>query len=240
MTRARIQLAPGHVLRTQPYRDTSLLVEIWTYEHGRVGLIARGTRGAKSRTRALLQPFQPLLLSWNEQGDLGTLTGVEADGYAAALPGEAIFSGWYLNELLIRLLTRHDPHPALYAEYVTALARLPSAVEPALRVFEKHLLTELGYGLQLPDELDAAQAYHYDIEHGPMPVPDDEPGSFVGASLIALRDERFDGADAGIDARHALHDARRLLRQTLKPLLGDRELEASRLLRALRARSSRA
>lgn len=235
MTRARIQLAPGHVLRTTPYRDTSLLVEAWTYEHGRIGLVARGTRGAKSRTRALLQPFQPLLISWNEQGDLGALTGVEADGYAISLSGEAIFSGWYLNELLLRLLQRHDPHPALYAEYVSALARLPSVLEPALRIFEKHLLSELGYGLQLPDDLDADAAYHYDAEQGPIACAAEAPGAFCGASLIALRDEAFDAADA---SRRAFNDARRLLRLSLKPLLGDRELEASRLLRALRARAN--
>lgn len=235
MTRARIQLAPGHVLRTSPYRDTSLLVEAWTPLHGRVGLIARGTRGAKSKTRALLQPFQPLLISWNEQGDLGALTGVEADGHAITLGGEAIFSGWYLNELLLRLLQRHDPHPALYAEYVSALARLPSLLEPALRIFEKNLLSELGYGLQLPDEIDADGAYHYDAEFGPIACDADAWGAYSGASLIALRDEAFD-ADADAASRRALTDARRLLRLNLKPLLGDRELEASRLLRALRAR----
>jgi DNA repair protein RecO (recombination protein O) len=236
MSRARIQLAPGHVLRTSPYRDTSLLVEAWTYEHGRIGLVARGTRGAKSKTRALLQPFQPLLISWNEQGDLGALTGVEADGYPVTLSGEAIFSGWYLNELLMRLLQRHDPHPALYAEYVSALARLPSSLEPALRIFEKHLLTELGYGLQLPDEIEADAAYLYDAEQGPIVCDDDVAGAFNGASLIALRDEVFDADNA---SRRALLDARRLLRLNLKPLLGDRELEASRLLRALRARSNK-
>lgn len=233
MTRARIQLAPGHVLRTSPYRDTSLLVEAWTYEYGRIGLVARGSRGARSRTRALLQPFQPLLLSWNEQGDLGALTAVEADGYAVSLGGEAIFSGWYLNELLMRLLQRHDPHPALYAEYVSALARLPTTLEPALRIFEKHLLAELGYGLQLPDDIAAGAAYHYDVEHGPIAAEHDAGGAFSGASLIALRDEIFDADET---SRRALSDARRLLRLNLKPLLGDRELQASRLLRALRAR----
>jgi len=227
MTRARIQLAQGHVLRTQPYRDTSLLVEAWTYEHGRIGLVARGTRGAKSKTRALLQPFQPLLLSWNEQGDLGTLTGVEADGYPVSLSGEAIFSGWYLNELLIRLLQRHDPHPQLYAEYVSALARLPSGLESALRIFEKNLLTELGYGLQLPDELEAALQYRYDAELGPVPAASGDADTLSGANLIALRDDRLE--DSG-----SLRDARRLLRAPLHSLLGDKPLESARLLRQIR------
>ena len=227
MTRARIQLTPGHVLRTQPYRDTSLLVEAWTYHHGRVGLIARGSRAPRSRTRALLQPFQPLLLSWNEQGDLGALTGVEADGHAAALPGEAIFSGWYLNELLIRLLPRHDPHPDLYADYVVALAQLPSALEAALRIFEKNLLTELGYGLQLDDDLDPATPYRYDTELGPVVADIGDGDAYAGSSLIALRDEQ-------LDDETALRDARRLLRAPLRRLLGDKPLETARLLRQIR------
>ncbi len=231
MTRARIQLTPGHVLRIQPYRDTSLLVEAWTLDHGRVGLVARGVRGPKSRTRALLQIFQPLLLSWNEQGDLGTLTAVESAGAATQLHGEAVFSGWYLNELLLRLLQRHDPHPPLYTEYRIALDGLGDHLEASLRVFENQLLTELGYGLQLPDDLDVQQHYRYDPEHGPMRAEAELPGVYAGAALIALRDAAFAGCD-----RRVLRDAQRLLRAQLAPLLGERELEASRLLRALRAR----
>lgn len=231
--RARIQLAPGYVLRVAPYRDTSLLVEVWTQDHGRVGLVSRGSRGPKSRTRALLQPFQALLLSWNEQGDLGTLTAVESGGPATTLDGEAIFSGWYLNELLLRLLQRHDPHPLLYAEYSVALGGLVAALEPSLRSFEKQLLAELGYGLHLPDDLDPNAHYHYDPDEGPLPASADLPGSCSGLALIALRDDAFNGLP-----REPLRELQRLLRQRLRPLLGDRELQAARLLRALRRRQS--
>lgn len=229
MTRARVQLAAGYLLRSQPYRDTSQLIEAWTLEHGRVGLVARGTRSPKSRTRALLQVFQPLLLSWTEQGELGSLTGVESAGRAAPLDGEAVFSGWYLNELLLRLMPRQDPHPQLYHRYAEALQGLDQALEPALRRFEKHLLAELGYGLQLPDELDPARFYRYDPDLGPVPADADAADVYPGASLIALRDERF-----SVPAE--LRPARQLLRGMLRPLLGERELESARLLRALRAR----
>ncbi|EIT70419.1 MULTISPECIES: DNA repair protein RecO [Hydrocarboniphaga] len=234
MARARIELALAHVLRTQPFRDTSLLVEAFSQDHGRVGLVARGARAPKSRLRALLQPFQPLLLSWSEQGDLGSLTGAEAAAQPVTLSGEAVFCGWYLNELLLTLVQRHDPHPQLYADYTEALALLPQRIEPSLRRFEMRLLNELGYGLDLPDDLDAALHYRFDAEEGAIPVSAAAPQVlhvYSGASLIALRDERFDDAAA-------LRDMRRLLNRQLKPLLGSRELESARLLRALRARSS--
>src|ERR1700741_5250622 len=99
MTRERIQLERGYVLARRPVRDTSLLIEAFTEQHGRVGLVARGVRGAKSAKSALLQPLRPLLLSWVESGELGTLTGVEADGPAWLLPGERLICGWYVNEL---------------------------------------------------------------------------------------------------------------------------------------------
>jgi DNA repair protein RecO (recombination protein O) len=229
MTRARIQLAAGYVLRAQPYRDSSQLIEAWTLDHGRVGLVARGSRSPKSRTRALLQPFQPLLLSWNEQGDLGTLTGAEAQEPPVPLAGETVFSGWYLNELLLKLLPRHDPHPELFEAYRRALARLPLALQPALREFEKCLLAELGYGLELPDDIDPKRRYRYDPELGPVPAFGNEPASHAGDSLIALR-------DGALATEGQLRDARRLLRAALRPLLGNTELESARLLRRLRSR----
>ena len=231
MARARIELALAHVLRTQPFRDTSLLVEVFSQDHGRVGLVARGARAPKSRLRALLQPFQPLLLSWTEQGDLGSLTAAEAAAPPITLAGEAVFCGWYLNELLLTLVQRHDPHSQLYADYAEALAQLPQAIEPSLRRFELRLLNELGYGLDLPDDLDAALHYRFDSEEGAIPAPAGAPQVYPGASLIALRDERFDDIDA-------LRDMRRLLNRQLKPLLGTHELESARLLRALRARAA--
>ena len=126
---ARVALAPAWVLHARPYRDTSLLLEALTDEHGRVGLVARGVRGPKGRWRGLLQPLQPLLLSWSGRGELGTVAGCEAAGPAVVLRGEALLSAWYLNEVLLRVLQRNDPQPAIFSVYGAALAAL--ATEPA-------------------------------------------------------------------------------------------------------------
>lgn len=224
----RVQLEPGYLLSLRAWRETSALLEVFTREHGRLGLVARGTRSAKSRLRGLLQSFQPLLLSWSDRGELGTLTGAEADGAPLALGGEAVFSGWYLNELVLRLLQRRDPHPALYDAYAHALAALPGA-EPArpLRRFELSLLGEMGYGLHLPEDLAADGWYGYDPAGG-LHLAEPGPDNYRGASLLAL-------ADRSLPTEESLRDARRLLRAALAPHLGDRALRTPELLRALRA-----
>ena len=144
----RVKLQPAWVLHSRPYRDSSALLEILSAEYGRMGLIGRGTRrrsrgGSES---ALLQPFAPLLLSFSGRGELRTLTGVEAAGAALTLRGERLFSGMYINELLVRLLHRDDPHPRLFALYGQALEALSEhdPVDGILRRFELVLLDELG------------------------------------------------------------------------------------------------
>lgn len=224
----RVSLQPAWILKASPYGDTSLLVEAISQDYGRVGLVARGVRSAKSKTRALLQSFRPLLLSWNEAGDLGTLNGVEAGGAPVSLAGEQVFSGWYLNELLLRLLHRHDPQPAVFTAYEAAIAVLPEQGVRALRLFEKRLLSELGFGLDLPGDLDAAQLYRFDPECGPAICTATDEDAVPGSSLIALRDETL------ADARE-LRDARNILRAALAPHLGDRPLAAAQVLRALRS-----
>lgn len=223
----RVQLDPAYILNARPYGDTSLLIEALSREHGRVGLVAKGARGPKSKTRALLQPLRPLLLSWNESGDLGGLTGAEALGAPPELAGETLFCGWYLNELLLKLLQRHDPHPPLFDAYVEALTGLTSQIEPTLRRFEMQLLNELGYGLLLADDLDPALHYRYDWEVGPVPVAPGYAEAYEGASLIALRDD-------ALTAPTALRAARKLLRVALARQLGGRELATAKMLRELR------
>lgn len=224
----RYSLEPAYLLSVRPYSDTSLLVEAFTRDHGRVGLVARGARGPRSRLRGLLQPLQPLLLSWQQSGELGTLTAAEAHGPAPALPGEKVFYGWYLNELVLKLLARSDPHPGLFERYAAALPQLAGAdYEVALRLFEKHLLGEIGYGVVLPEDLDASAWYHYDPERGPL--PGEREHGISGASLIALRDERVEDFDAS-----ALGEARTLLRAALRRQLGGRELATPKLLRRMR------
>jgi len=226
--RQRIEFEPAWLLTQRPYRETSLLLELFTLQHGRVGLVARGARGPRSKLRGILQLFTPLLLSWHEAGELGTLVAAEAVAPAVELAGERVFHGWYLNELLLRLTGRHDAHPALYHDYGRALARLPGeGAEAALRIFEKRLLGEIGYGLPLPDALEPQRRYRFDPERGAAPAATDEADSYPAASLLALRDER-------LDTREALRDARKLLRAALQRQLGGRELETPRLLRQLR------
>lgn len=227
--RSKHVLEPGYVLNTRPYQDSSLLVEIFTRQHGRVALVARGVRGPKSRLRALLQPLQPLLLSWSQSGEMGTLTTVESAGVAPVIVGERVFYGWYLNELLLKLTQRHDAHPALFDQYVLSVGRLETAAaEAALRIFELHLLAELGYGLQWPEPLDADQ--HYAVSSGREPIAvSASRDSVLGASLQALREER-------LDTPQALRDAQRVLKRALHVPLAGKTLETPAMLRALRAK----
>lgn len=233
--RTRVALEPAYLLNRRSYQDSSLLLEAYTRSHGRVGLIARGARGPKSKLRGLLQTFSPLLLSWSAAGELGTLTGAEAAGPPLPLSGERIFHGWYLNELLMRLLQRQDPHPALFEAYALAMQQLPGDVDAAhdaLRIFERDLLAEIGYGLHLPDELAVDQHYRYHSEHGPRPVAAAETGAYRGLSLIELREGQFSSSTTRADAR-------RLLRAAIAAHIGDRPLETPRLLREMRAKADK-
>ena len=152
MTRSarRIELALGYLLHHRPWRDTSRILEVLTREHGRLTLFARGVRGPQAKLAPVLQPFQPLLLSFSGRGEAATLTGAERAASCAALPPAALLSGFYLNELLLKLTTRHDPQPQLFDHYHGTLSALRGGapLAPALRLFEKHLLEVLGYGLE--------------------------------------------------------------------------------------------
>ena len=228
-----VELVPGFVLHQRPYRETSALLEIFTPMHGRVGLVARGVHSPKSRRRGELQAFRALRLSWSERGELGTLTSVESDGPGFKLTGAAFYSAFYLNELLVRLLVRHDPHPSLFDRYkhaLHALSNQSAGIELTLRLFEKQLLQEIGYGLLLDvdcetgEPVHADRLYDYHLEAGPIEVA---PGAtegflFPGSSLLALAQER------NIDEA-ALRDAKRLMRVALNLYLGDKPLKSREL-----------
>lgn len=226
MSRERVSLEPGFVLHQRPYRESSRLLEVFTREHGRVGLVARGVSGGRSARAALLQALQPLLLSWVDGGELGTLSAAESGGAPLALGGDRLFCAWYLNELLLRVLPRRDPHPDLYAFYLAALASLAQgerALAPIMREFELELVSDLGYGLPSPDDLDAGQ--HYDCEDGDwIPVAQD---GWSGAQLQAVA--RRDWSQPGV-----LQAARRLLNRQLAPLIGGRPLRTPQLFVSLR------
>jgi DNA repair protein RecO (recombination protein O) len=240
----RVALQPAYILHHRPYRDTSLLIEAFTPDLGRVGLVARGARADRSRMQGLLQPFCPLLLSWSGRGDLGTLSAAEAKGAPLRLRGTRLFCGYYLSELVLRLLPRHAPHPALYHAYEAALYALESSAsapeqERVLRLFEKRLLQESGYGLLLECEADTERAivpdrlYRYQLEKGPLPhdtpdpgrTPDITPGIPVhGSTLLGLARE-------ALDDPVNLREAKALMRAALALYLGDRPLKSREFYR---------
>lgn len=233
----RVSLQPAYILHRRPYRDSSLLLEVLTAEQGRISLVARG---ARRRARggsggALLQPFTPLLLSFSGRSELKNLTAAEAAGRPLPLRAERMFSGLYLNELLVRLLHRHDPHPQLFAAYATSLGELAESVEmdAVLRQFEFTLLGELGYGFDL--DLDghsgeavlAGEWYHYHPDHGLVaagPALDPSRPAFSGADLLAMAAGELGGG--------ARATAKRLSRLVLALQLGDAPLHSRKLFRA--------
>lgn len=232
----RVTQQPAFVLHHRDYSETSLLLDIFTPGFGRVGLLAKGARRASSRNRGILKPFQSLLLSWSGKSDLAVLTGAEADGVAVPLEGTALYCGFYMNEVLMRLLHRHDSHEALYESYRTSLYRLqPDGTnEAVLRVFEAHLLRELGYGLVLDRDitdntpLQAEVMYDYILERGPVRIARPElnqPTQGVpmrGASLLALAGENLTEASC-------LREAKGLMRALLAPHLGGKPLHSRKL-----------
>lgn len=232
----RVSLQPAFILHRRPYLNSSLLLEALSREYGRSGLVARGAMSARSRLKGLLQPFAPLLLSWSGAGELATLTAAEEAGRPAPLPADRVLAGLYANELLVRLLPRHDPQPGSFRAYETLLGELVAATgaEPPLRRFEKALLQELGYGLSLDREavgggpIIAEQRYRYVLDRGPLLATQAETGVPIsGRSLLALRD--------GIpDDPAVLKEIKRLTRAALAQQLGGRVLKTRELYRARR------
>ncbi len=165
------------VLHSYPFRETSLIIDVFTRQHGRLAIVARGARRPRSALRGVLMNFQPLLLNWFGRGELRTLHSAEWQGGQPYLQGTALMCGFYLNELLLNLLARDDPHGQLFDYYRATLYRLAHETDHAatLRCFEKHLLQELGYALVLDHEADsdkvirAELCYRYVVERGAIP-----------------------------------------------------------------------
>lgn len=222
--------ATAFVLHSRPYRETSALVDLFTSQ-GRLRAVLRSARG-KSGT--LARPFLPLDVELRGRGELKTLGRLESAGIPNLLAGEALFSGLYLNELLIRLLPAEDPHPALFEHYAATLPALAAgrAVEPLLRAFEWRLLDELGYGFALDLDLHgqpvaADGLYRLVPDAGLERVELLQPGLFHGTELLAL-------AEADWTATGALAAAKRLMRQALAPHLGGRPLVSRELFMTLK------
>lgn len=227
-------MQPAFVLHRRAYRESSLLVELLTRDAGRIGVVARGARRRRGSTP--LEPFAELLVRWGGRGELGQLHAAERAGRSPGLAGAALYSGFYLNELLVRLLRRHDPHPEIYTGYAATLDALAitsvDGVEALLRLFECRLLEACGYGMELRVEVDNGtplepdRRYRYDPERGPLAIGDDASGGLVvhGRALLALA-----SGEPG-DARD-LRELKPLLRAVLAPHLGARPLASRALFR---------
>ncbi len=212
---------------------------MFTSDHGRLTLFARGAQGPKSRLKGILRPFQRLLLSWSGKGDAGTLVAAEIDGSRTHLGKERLMSGFYLNELLLKLTHRWDAHPEIFYSYAACVEALCAGAgeEPALRLFEKRLLHDLGYGLQLTRTEDGLPVesdryYRFALERGPQSCVAEAPGAIYGQSLADLDSEALQ------DPR-SLRDAKRLLRTALEACLDGRSLKSREVMLALKARERR-
>jgi len=237
MSRAsqRVQLTRAYVLHQRPFRDSSLIVEVFAREHGRMTLFARAARGPRSRF-ALLQPFRALLLSWSGRGEAPALTAAENAGALPLLPAARLMSAFYLNELLLKLVTRHDPHPELFDQYEATLALLgqPQPSDASLRQFEARLLEFIGYGLNLAAEADTGrpvrEAAFYQFQPGVHGFVIAEPGSSgaIGGGVL----QRL-ALGAGFDSDAELRQARALMRAALDHCLEGRELHTRTVARSL-------
>ena len=231
----RVDREPAYLLHQRPYRNSSQLLECFSPNYGRVGLVAQGSRRARGGTRALLQPFVPLSLSWSRRGELGRVTTVDVFAHAIELGGRHLLAGYYASELILYLLARDDANPAAFSNYsdcLTALGRCES-IARTLRLYEYRLLRSLGFGLELErdvvssEPIQADLRYSFDVEHGPRAVV----GTIGhrGRDLISLRDERLDDESSIATARDVLGEA-------LTRHLGGRRLRSRDVAREIVAR----
>jgi DNA repair protein RecO (recombination protein O) len=225
---------PAFVLHGRAYRETSLIVEAFTRDHGRIAVVARGARRPRSALRGVLLAFQPLLLSWTGKSELRTLVHAEWQGAYASLHGQALICGFYLNELLLKLLARDDPHERLFTRYTEAVAALQRGGEPAagvLRRFELHLLREMGYEVALDRDAESGEPvvpherYRYIVERGPVrAIGGAQNGlELAGRTLLDMHCGTFEEAAT-------LHESKALMRTLITHYLGSQPLHTRQLL----------
>jgi len=229
---SRIAQQPGFVLHSYPYKETSLIVDVFSRDHGRIALIAKGAKRPHSKLRGVLQTFQPLSVGWSGKSEVRTLTAAEWVGGLLPLEKSALLCGFYLNELLVKLLARDDPHPALFDHYVATLNQLAHN-EPApivLRKFERALLKETGVASDFTtctasrEAVDIDQVYVVDPEHGPRPArPADVWPRVSGKTLLDM--EREDYADSVTQTQSKF-----LMRFLLAHHLGGTQLNTRQIL----------
>jgi DNA repair protein RecO (recombination protein O) len=228
----RVSLQPAFVLHARPFRDTSLLVDLLTRDYGRVGAIARGARAQQSRYRGYLRPFVPIVVTWSGKSELVSLNKVEADGAPMLLEGRSLLAGMYLNELLVRLLHQHDPHPEIFENYQTTLNALNTSIEiePILRRFEKEFLVALGFGFSWEQATDtlapilSTQWYAFEPDLGfseNLQRFNNQP-VFNGAHLMAIAQNEFENTEV-------LRTAKQIMRMAMQVRLGNRIIKSREL-----------
>ncbi len=231
----KVELESAYVLHQRAYRESSSLLEVLAENHGRVGLVARGARGQRPRWRGVLQPFQPVRLSWSGRGSLFNLRHAESIVHWQIPTGDSLLSAYYVNELVMSLTTRGDPHPELFAHYAAAMADLTGDGSPhlPLRRFELALLTELGYGLNLATEysdsgLDPGADYEYVPDQGPVPA------GRGGGGPVLRGDELVRIAAGDFSTPKLLELSRGLFKALISYQLGDRRLRTREVFNDMR------
>ena len=228
----QIELQPAYILHTRPYRDTSMLVDFLTPQFGRITAVARGVRSRKTSKRNLLNPFTRLLISFQGKTDLKLLTHFEAETTNFTLTGKHLYSGFYLNELLVRLLPELDAHADVFYRYQQSLQYLneQADLEPILRYFELQLLSDLGYAIHFGADAKSGlpiisdNSYCLDVQQGFYLSEPDAPANFQfsGAHILAIDCQNFQQAEVR-------QTAKRITRILLKPLLGNKPLMSREL-----------
>jgi len=241
--RARQDAQPAFVLHSYPFRETSLVLEVFARNFGRVALVARGARRPRSALRGVLLAFQPLLLSWAGKSELRTLHRAEWQGGLPQLKGSGLLCGFYLNELMVKLLARDDPHETLYETYQQTLLTLGNGGHHAatLRRFEKQLLKELGYALALDHDVASGEAiradhtYQYLIERGPVRSSSGigSDGSSDGNRLELAGQTLLDLARDNYTNPVTLQQSKVLMRVLINHYLGNQTLNTRQLLKDL-------
>jgi DNA repair protein RecO (recombination protein O) len=231
MTETAVYLQPAFILRHRRYRETSLLIDVLTRDFGRVSLLAKGVRKAKSRNLGLLQPFLPLTISFSGKAELKTLIDAEIIHPYRELSGLALYCGFYVNELTALFLHKYDPHPEVFGHYRDCLAQLSadSVMEAALRHFEFNLIDHAGYGLQLEYDylnakpVDPLKTYQFNIEQGPFEATG---GPYSGKTLLAIKSREF--TDPSV-----LSEAKFLIRTVLDVYLQGKPLQSRAVINNL-------
>lgn len=234
MARQQVSSQSAYVLRSRPYRETSLLVEFFTRHHGRISVLSKGCKKGRRSTQGLYLPFKPLQISWAGRGDLPILTAIEQDRCYPDLTPNARNCGFYVNELITKLLYRHDSHERLFDRYHASMLDLMLAndLNTILRIFEKHLLGEIGFGLVLDRDIGSGEIivpdrkYRYMPQRGPVLCAagaDEALDAIDGDALIALHEENF-------QTGQQRKQAKRLTRMLIDIQLQSKELRTRRVI----------